>query len=229
MSGKQMQKNHESMTTGTPRHKSIRAQHLCTYALITCALALGGCGRQQQNVAGLIYVPDGTGAGIGKAETMELAERVLADMNFSIEKADLQSGLIRTRPLPGAQFFELWRSDNVGAENALGANIHTIRRTVEIDVTRQGEQLCIRCDVQVQRLSLPEREAGGGSSARAYEMYSRSSPSLQQLRFDPAQEKGMAWIDLGPDTQLAAEILKRIEGQIAHRASEKTPVAGSKL
>jgi len=214
------------MTTGTQEHKSIRAWDLCTYALMTCALVFGGCGRRQQDFAGPIYVPDGPGADIGKAETMDLAERVLADMNFSIEKADLQSGLIKTRPLPGAQFFELWRSDNVGTENSLRANIHTIRRTVEIDITRQGEQFCIRCDVQVQRLSLPEREAGS-SSSRAYEMYSRSSPSLQQMRFDPEQEKGMAWIDLGPDTQLAAEILKRIESQIARRTSEKTPMTGS--
>jgi len=197
------------------------AHSLCVYALMTCAVVLAGCAQQQRrDIAEPVYARN-----IGKAETMELAEEVLAGMNFSIEKADLENGLIRTRPLPGAQFFELWRSDNVGAENSLRANLHTIRRTVEIDVTQQGEEFCIGCDVRVQRLSLPEREAGS-SSARAYEMYSRSSPSLQKLRFDPQQEKGMAWIDLGGDTQLAAEILKRIEEQIARRASDETPMTG---
>jgi len=228
MSGKHMQKNQELMKTGAQGHRSTRAQNLCTYALMTCALVFAGCAQQQrQDISESIYVPDSSAAGIGKAKTMELAEEVLAGMNFSIEKADIQSGLIRTRPLPGAQFFELWRSDNVGAENALRANIHTIRRTAEIDITRQGEQLRIRCDVQVQRLSLPEREAGGGSSGRAYEMYSRSSSSLQQLSFDTEQEKGMAWIELGPDTQLAAEILKRIERQIKRRAGSETPMTGN--
>lgn len=215
------------MKTGAQGHKSIRPKDLCSYALMTCALVFAGCARQQrQTIAGPIYVPNGTGAGIGKAETMELVEGVLTGMNFSIEKADIRSGLVRTRPLSGAQFFELWRSDNVGSENSLLANIHTIRRTAEIYITQQGEQLCIRCDVQVQRLSLPEREVGG-SSARAYEMYSRSSPSLQQLRFDPGQVEDMAWIDLGPDTQLAAEILKRIEEQITRRAGNETPMTGN--
>jgi len=195
---------------------------------MTCAVVFAGCAPQQrQAVAGPVYVSAGTAAGIGKAETMELVEGILTGMNFSIEKADIRSGLVRTRPLPGAQFFEFWRSDNVGAENALRANIHTIRRTAEIGITQQGEQLRIRCDVQVQRLSLPEREAGGGSTARAYEMYSRSSPSLPQLRFDPEQEKGMAWIDLGPDTQLAAEILNRIEEEITRRADSETPMTGN--
>jgi len=193
---------------------------------MTCVLVFAGCAQQRPTVAGPVYVPDGAAAGISKAETMELVEGVLTGMDFSIEKADIRSGLVRTRPLPGAQFFEFWRSDNVGAENALLANIHTIRRTAEVDITRQGEQLRIRCDVQVQRLSLPERETGGGSG-RAYEMYSRSSSSLQQLSFDTEQKKGMAWIELGPDTQLAAEILKRIERQIKRRAGSETPMTGN--
>ncbi|MFH1719012.1 MAG: hypothetical protein ABIF19_16785 [Planctomycetota bacterium] len=221
-----MQKNQELGSIGAQEHQSIRAQKLCSYTLMTCALVLAGCARQhRRDIAELVYVRDSAAAGIGKAEMMVLAEEVLADMHFSIEKADIENGLIRTRPLPGAQFFELWRSDNVGAENSLRANLHTIRRTVEIDITQQGRQLRIGCDVRVQRLSLPEREAGG-SSARAYEMYSRSSPSLQKLRFDPEQKEGMAWIDLGSDTQLAAAILKRIEEQIARRASDETPMTG---
>ncbi|UCF17478.1 MAG: hypothetical protein JSW59_08445 [Phycisphaerales bacterium] len=80
-----------------------------------CALAVAGCGQPQQKVVVVpISVPD-----TGKAEIMEVAEDVLAEMHFVIEKADVQSGLVRTRPLPGAQFFEFWRSDNVGDENSL--------------------------------------------------------------------------------------------------------------
>jgi len=47
-------------------------------------------------------------------------------------------------------------------------------------------------------LSLPEREI---PSTHAYDLF-------------PEQKAGMAWIDLGKDGQLAAEILKRIEQQI---------------
>ena len=73
-------------------------------------------------------------------------------------------------------------------------------------------RLCINCDVQKYRLSLPEHQVS--SSARAYEMFSESSPALQNLRLNPEQKAGMAWIDLGKDRQLATKILKSIEQQI---------------
>ena len=190
--------------------------HLRCCALVACALALAGCAHKQQKaIAGPTSAPD-----IGAAEAMELAEDVLARMHFEIEKTDLESGYMRTRPLAGAQFFEFWRSDNVGSENSLQANLHTIRRTVELNISKQNGQLQIGCDVRVQRLSLPERELG--SNARAYGMYTRSSPTLQKLRFDAAQVKGIAWIDLDKDTELAAEILKRINERITRRASDES-------
>lgn len=202
------------------QRKTVR--HLCCCALLTCALALSGCAQQQQKViTGPISVP-----GTSTTEAMEIAEDVLAKMHFAVEKADVPSGYIRTRPLPGAQFFEFWRSDNVGSENAVLSNLHTIRRTVELDISRQDGQLRIGCDVRVQRLSLPERELG--SSARAYGMYTRSNPKLQKLRFDAAQIAGTEWIDLDRDTELAAEILKRIERRIARLASNEPKVTESR-
>jgi hypothetical protein len=146
---------------------------------------------------------------ISTADLMEAAEDVLTRMYFTIEKADVQNGLIRTRPLPGAQFFEFWRSDNVGSDNTLAANLHTIRRTVTLDIGQQDEQLHIGCEVQAQRLSLPERQVG--SSARIYGMFSQSSASLQRLKLNPEQKQEMAWIDMGRDSRLEEEILKRIQ------------------
>ncbi len=198
----------------TKEYKSV--SNLCTYALMTCALVLAGCARQQrQTPTGQIYVPD-----IGKAETMKAAEQVLAEMHFPIEKVDVRSGYIRTRPLPGAQFFEFWRSDNVGGENSLQANLHTIRRTAELDISRRGSRVRIDCNVRVQRLSLPER------GARAYGMFTRSSPSLQKLKFDAKQKKDMAWIDLDEDILLAEEILRRIEKQIEDGNLSSAPRPG---
>ena len=147
--------------------------------------------------------------GFGTADMMEVADDVLASMYFTIDKADAQSGLIRTRPLPGAQFFEFWRSDNIGADNTLAANLHTIRRTVTLDISQQDEQLRIGCNVQAERLSLPERKVS--STTRVYGMFSQSSLSLQRLELNPEQKQQMAWIDLGRDSRLEAEILKRIE------------------
>jgi len=201
------------------------------YALMTCALIAAGC--TQQNSAPLVVkVQDGTlhveqGRGIGTADMMEVAEDVLASMYFTIEKVDLQNGIIRTRPLPGAQFFEFWRSDNVGADNTLAANLHTIRRTVTLDISQQGRELRIGCNVQAERLSLPERQVS--SSARVYGMFSQSSSSLQRLKLNSEQKKEMAWIDLGRDSQLEAEILRRIETGIVRLSNHQLQMTENQI
>jgi len=197
----------------TKGHKSTST--LCAYALIICALMLAGCAKEQQYGA----VKPICVENINKLQAMEVAEDILVKMHFTIEKADTTGGFIRTRPLSGAQFFEFWRSDNVGAGNWLESNLHSIRRVVELNMSEQdegppqsGNRLCINCDVQIYRLSLPERRVS--SSARTYDMFSKSSPALQRIELNPEQKEKMAWIDLGKDTQLAAEILKRISSML---------------
>ena len=150
--------------------------------------------------------------GANKAEAVQAAEDVLGRMHFVIDKADAEQGFVRTKPLSGAQFFELWRKDSVGAFNTAESNLHSIRRIAELDIAEKGGQLCIDCEVNVERLSLPEHEVS--SSARAYAMFSRSTASMQEIRLRPEHEKKVMWLDLGSDDMLAAEILKRIEEKL---------------
>lgn len=198
---------------------------LCKYTLMTCTIMAAGCAPQTSapprvKVQGsVLYVEQDQG--IGTADLMEVAEDVLANMYFKIDKADADSGLIRTRPLPGAQFFEFWRSDNAGTDNALAANLHTIRRTVTLDISQEGQELRIGCNVQAQRLSLPERQVSS-SITRVYGMFSQSSQSLQKLKLNPEQKKEMAWIDLDRDSRLEAEILKRIETGIVRLSNHQS-------
>jgi hypothetical protein len=203
---------HRSTRLGEVPSRS-QISNLCTYALMTFALILSGCAKQQQyeTAAEPLCI-----TGLEKPAVMKASEDVLAEMHFTIEKADANSGLIRTGPLSGAQFFEFWRSDNVGGFNSAESNLHSIRRTVELNMTPQGEKLCLGCNVKVERLSLPEREV---SSSHAYQMFSKSTASLQKLTLDPQQKAGMAWVDLGQDSHLAAEILNRIERQFATQNS----------
>ena len=178
-------------------------------------LLVAGCGKQQQHeTPGQVCVPEAN-----KAQAMTAAENVLTGMHFSIEKFDTERGLIRTSPLPGAKFFEIWRSDNVGADNRLLSNLHSIRRTAQVEITRQGSQLCIACDVRLQRLSLPEHQVS--SSSRTYQMFSQSTGSLQQLTLQPEQRRQAAWVDLDSDTELASEIVRRIEKNLATRKNNE--------
>jgi hypothetical protein len=179
-------------------------------------LFLAGCAKPNRNETVEPICP----AGINKQQAMQIAEDVLGKMHFSIAKSDANLGVIKTRPLAGAQFFEFWRKDNVGAFNFDEANLHSIRRIAEININQQDTQLCIRCNVNTQRLHLPEQELR--SRSRAYDMFSQSSSSRQRLILNPKQKQGMAWVDLGNDTKLATVILKRIENKIAKTQKGKS-------
>ena len=189
---------------------------------------LSGCSNQSRTPT-----PDRSAArsrfAVTRPAAMEIAEAVLTRMYFTIDKFDPNSGVIITRPLPGAQFFEFWRNENIGTKNWINSNLHSIRRTVEINFvpspaysvlrkeskelgTQNSERRTkISCTVKIQRLSMPARQVT--SSARAYEMFSRSNPTLQRLQLNPEQERKMAWVDMGTDTELEREIVKRIEKQ----------------
>ncbi|MHC4585548.1 MAG: hypothetical protein ACYS3N_13535 [Planctomycetota bacterium] len=200
---KRKTKQETRLKTQNPRHITFV---FCLWSVV-CGLLSAGCGEQQQyQAAKPIRVEN-----IDKLQVVKVAEDVLVKMHFTIEKANPENGFIRTKPLLGAQFFEFWRSDTVGAGNWLESNLHSIRRIVELNINEQDTGLHINCDVQVYRLSLPERET---PSAHAYDLFSASTPTLQRIQLHPEQKAGMAWIDLGKDGQLAAEILKRIEQQI---------------
>jgi len=192
-----------------------------SFSICAVVCLFTGCAEQQQfkAVEQICFKrPAGEDAEKLKMQVMETAEEVLGRMHFTIEKSDPDSGYIRTRPLAGAQFFEFWRSDNVGVFNWSEANLHSIRRIVELEINQQDGQLCIGCDVRTQRLNLPERHVS--SSSQAYGMFSESSPSKQQLKLHAEQKRGMAWVDLGSDRRLETEILRRIETRLTSGNAE---------
>ncbi len=139
----------------------------------------------------------------------ETTKDVLRHMYFTIDKADPNNGYIRTHPLPGAQTFECWRSDNVGLYNTMEANLHSIRRIVELNVTEEREQVCLACSVHVQRLNVPQQQVI--STAQAYRILSESTTTIQRLTFGPEQQTAMQWEDLGQDPLLAEHIIKQIK------------------
>jgi hypothetical protein len=207
------------------KNKKLKA-NLCSYALITCVLVLAGCSKPlQQETVERICVPD-----MDKAVATQVAEDVLVKMHFTIDKIDPNTGFIRTHPLSGAQFFEFWRKDNVGSDNATLANLHTVRRIAELDVSRQDEKLCIACDVQVYRLSLPQREST--SRALAPGMFSESSQSTQvlQLRSSDREQGRQApsWVNIGRDEQLETNILTLIEKRLIPQTGRSLRAMGDK-
>jgi len=143
---------------------------------------------------------------------MDSAEDVLMSMNFSIAKADVKQGYISTYPVTGSQTFEFWKKQNVGSFNQAEADLHTIRRTIEMNITQEAHQICIDCVAFTERMSLPERHTTGSSQASS--LFTRSGGSYQQLALNKEQQADMDWIDLGRDPELEAEILRRLKTKL---------------
>ena len=159
-------------------------------------------------------------SGIDANSVMKTAERVLVDMNFIIDKADPNLSIITTRPLAGGQFFEVWRQDNVGGYNKAMSSLHSIQRTVELNLnTKQQGEICIACKVKIEWLSIPEKQID--STSRAYSMFSQSDESRQTLILNEEQEKKMDWVDIGRDNRLEKVILDKIEKKLTGSKGSK--------
>lgn len=146
---------------------------------------------------------------------MRAAHGVLAEMLFVIEKYDPQAGVIRTSPLTAAQFFEFWRHDNVEPQTAAMANLHSVQRIVHVNVSEENNNVSVDCQVQVRRLSIPEKEFAAVSQAAG--MFTTGDISLQRLELNDEQKEKMAWIDLGPDHALEHKILTLIRERITEQ------------
>jgi hypothetical protein len=177
--------------------------------LVVCSLLfwLTGCAENKYTKT----IEQLCSSAANKATAMTTAERVLAGMHFSIEKFDVDAGYIRTAPLSGSQSFEFWRSDSVGSTNQAEADLHSIRRAVEININEQAGQLCINCRANTQRLSMPQNQTETGQHA----VMSREQKDIKKLKLSHEQKATLTWTDLGRDNQLETEILKRIEKQLA--------------
>lgn len=175
-------------------------------ALAVVVLAgLGGCSRPERAA---VTEPLCL-AQMDVDRAMLSARTVLEQMHFSIEKYDPDVRFIRTRPLSGAQFFELWRQDNASASTAARANLQSLRRIVEIEATPYANRTCLSCRVTVQQLSLPETPIMG--TRRLAGIYTdNSSTTYQTLLLDEDQLEQMEWLDAGEDRALEQKIIDKI-------------------
>ena len=174
-------------------------------ATVTLLVGLAGCGTENQIAQSepvCLQTAD-------KGRIMEITEDVLTRMNFVIEKYDVETGFVKTKPLRPGQFFEFWRTDNASPAAATEANLHSIRRTAKLKIFEEDGEVCATCEVGIERLSLPDREITGMSWLAG--MFTESSQTQQRLTLKPEQQEGMAWIDLGPDAALERKILTLIE------------------
>ncbi|MBN2513656.1 MAG: hypothetical protein JXB18_12025 [Sedimentisphaerales bacterium] len=146
---------------------------------------------------------------VSTEKLMQVSEKALLDMQFRIQKFDVDNGIIRTHPLRAKQFFEFWRKDNAGAYNSAEANLQSLQRSVELVFRTEQNRVCIECITLVQRLSLPEETIRGYNTAPA--LYTASDRSKQRLEVEPERLEQMQWIDLGRDEALEYKVITQIQ------------------
>ena len=174
---------------------------------LVCIL-FSGCASQDQTLStDPVCLPD-----VQADQAMEAAKTVLSKMHFQLEKDDRDACYMRTRPLSGAQFFEFWRHDNASAFSGAQANLHSIRRIVELEFAPQNTKTCIQCRVQVLRLSVPEEPLIGAE--RMSGIYTESSSRFQSLQMDDRKTGQIEWLDAGTDRSLERKILTMIQKQM---------------
>ena len=176
--------------------------------VLLAAVLFSGCASEPVSSPGPVSL-----AGANKVRAMAVAEDVLLDMHFAIEKADAEKGYLVTKPLRGGQVLEFWRSDNASAVAALESSFQSLQRTAEVVITDDGSGVKVACNVEVRRLSLPENDYV--TQSRAAGMFTSSSSALQRLEVREEQAEQMEWIDLGPDAALGKKILGLIEARIS--------------
>ncbi|MFH1614743.1 MAG: hypothetical protein ABIG61_06640 [Planctomycetota bacterium] len=185
-------------------------EYFLAAVLLAMCLSYGCAGNKHSDAVKKVCEPS-----ITRAEATNLSERVLTKMGFTIEKADADQGLVQTRPLAGAQRIEFWRTDSVGSANRNMADLHTIHRTVVLNISEEAGQVCIDGKVQVRKLSLPEKDITYTDTSR--NVFDEGVLQLQGRVSQPKKEEQAAWIDMGFDEELRGKILKRIQRTLSAR------------
>ncbi len=176
-----------------------------TILFVMPALFAGGCIEPRQKKidapAPLCF------ANLDTPEAIRISEKALYEMHFRIAKSDPMVGYLLTEPLEGAHNFEFWRKDNVGVYNRAEANLHSLRRTIELKYDLSGDNLCLTCTSRVERLSMPVKTTGTFQS--------------QTIELKSARESERDWIDLGPDHALEQYLIKKIDKKIKSYISKR--------
>lgn len=185
-------------------------REMLVFAGLFLIIAAGGCSEQSADVESSKLCQ----GGVGMAEMVDLCEEVLLDLTFDIDKSDVASGVVLSRPLRGGQFFEFWRRDNQGGFNNAESNIHSLRRTARFDLAESEGKVCVTCLVDVERLSLSNM--GASEPGYKYDKMSSRNIRLANMQVD-VSGKEKSWIDMGGDYRLESELMERLAKKVSQR------------
>ena len=133
---------------------------------------------------------------------------VLNKSGFALDRQDYRLGVLSTQPLPGAQFIEFWKPQQVNFTDAMENTINNQRRTVRLTISKvpgKADFYEIGMQVLVERRSNPTEVIGGPLFVEG-SGFGRNAITLQS---DYAQPRGAAavWVPIGHDPDLERKLI----------------------
>ena len=210
----------------------------CTSILLVWLLvtALGGCITRPQNPAATqpatavnlattqpSYWLDQPAPASASANDFQrlwtASEDVARDFLFRLDRQDYRAGLLTTRPMVSAQWFEPWRRDVRTAADRNESSLATIRRTIRFEFNQQGDGAYrVTPKVLVERQALAEQRI---TSSVVYQQYFRR-PLRPQDRPRGTRESdvgirlpGRYWYPIGRDEAFEKALAEAVQKKVA--------------
>jgi hypothetical protein len=181
------------------------AQLLTVFVLLCGSIGCLTARRNDYRSSHEVEMPDRS---VEASAVWEAAQETLRRHRFRLDRVDYRAGIITTMPVASQHFFEFWRHDVDTWPDLWEATLNPIRRSVEVTVTRRGENGWDGLGVVVrkERLSSPDRQFN--STGAAYQYFGDSLPSTTGSLRVTAEE--VVWLDQGRDPAMEEHLLHAI-------------------
>ncbi len=149
----------------------------------------------------------------------DASEDVARDFLFRLDRQDYRAGVLTTRPMVSAQWFEPWRREVRSWDDRAESSLATIRRSVRFEFERVGEGDAYRVtpNVLVERQTLAEQRI---TSVVAYRQFF-TRPVRPELRQRGTRESDVGiflpnryWYPTGRDAELERALAEAIQKKV---------------
>jgi len=190
-------------------------QRILIWLLVTSVCGGGGCvsprrGEYQSSRPVSVAEPSEDAD-----QLWEAVQETLRRGRFQIDRVDRPAGIVTTLPEASQHFFEFWRHDVDTQRDAWEATLNSMRRWVEVSLTREGDGPWTQLAVVVhkERLTSPDRQFN--SSGAAYQYFGESLPSTTGKAQVGAKDD--RWLDCGRDPAMEDYLLRAILRRCSNR------------
>jgi hypothetical protein len=152
---------------------------------------------------------------ISVADRSEEADRLwtaiqdaLRENPFRLDRVDRRAGVVTTQPELSQNLFEVWRHDVDTWPDLLEATLNSIRRRVEVTITRDDNAVWSHVEVVVhkERLSSPDNQFN--STGEVYRYFGNTLPSTTGMGHVTTVQD--TWVDIGRDPAMEEYLLLAI-------------------